>query len=374
MQTHTTTNIITEEEIQTLFRTDIGHFEDKSARLLFKHTEHLRGLVQFLSENIAEHLDFSQARRENRSYIDNTLRDMMSDMVFTVPFKDESHTDDLTIYILIEHQSTVDRMMGFRFLSYMCQIWREQLEALENANIPASQQYLSPILPIVFYTGERSWNIPLTLNAVMDVPEIMSPFVPTFETLFLGVKDTDTDEFLQQNHPFGWMMKVLQLVEEDNTTIAEILAEVLTKLESLSDEEAALHAHAMVYLSHLIVSKRPNSEIDNLMQLIMTHNKDAEVERQIMTGAEALIQQGKKQGLKQGLEQGLEQGHEQGKIDEKQAAILRLIRLRFTEVSDAVVNEINRIEDLTLLDTLFDDVYHAESFEDIVLPNKNNGM
>lgn len=94
---------------------------------------------------------------------------------------------------------------------------------------------------------------------------------------------------------------------------------------------------------------------------ILTHNKDTEVESIIMTGAEALIQQGKKQGL------------EQGKIDEKQAAVLRLMRLRFTEVSEAVVNEINRIEDFTLLDTLFEEAFNAETIEDIVLPNKNNG-
>ena len=80
-----------------------------------------------------------------------------------------------------------------------------------------------------------------------------------------------------------------------------------------------------------------------------------------MTGAEALIQQG------------LEQGLEQGRIDEKQEAVLRLMQLRFTEVSDAVVNEINGIEDLTLLDVLFEEVFNAETFEDIVLPNKNNG-
>ncbi len=76
-----------------------------------------------------------------------------------------------------------------------------------------------------------------------------------------------------------------------------------------------------------------------------------------MTGAEALIQQ----------------GLEQGRIDEKQEAVLRLMQLRFTEVSDAVVNEINGIEDLTLLDALFEEVFNAETFEDIVLPNKNNG-
>ncbi len=71
--------------------------------------------------------------------------------------------------------------MGSRFLSYMRQIWREQLQALENANVPAGQRRLCPILPIVLYTGERRCNIPLTLNAVMDVPEMMSLFVPTTE-------------------------------------------------------------------------------------------------------------------------------------------------------------------------------------------------
>ena len=74
MQSNTTTNIITDEEIKTLFRTDIGHFADKSARLLFKQTEHLRGLVMFLAGHIAEHLDFSQARISSRSYINEALR------------------------------------------------------------------------------------------------------------------------------------------------------------------------------------------------------------------------------------------------------------------------------------------------------------
>ena len=309
----------------------------------------------------------------------------MSDIVFTVPFKDESNADDLTIYILIEHQSTVDRVMGLRFLSYMSQIWNAQIEALENAKVPANQQYLSPILPIVFYTGSRRWNTPISLNTVMNLPEMMSPFVPTFETLFLNVKDTDTEEFLRHNHPFGWLMTVLQKVGEDEASINETLTEALTRLDTLSSEEAVLHAHAMVYLSHLVIGKRPNTEKEHLIQLIMTHNKNAEVENIIMTGAEALIQQGKIEGIEQGKIEGIEQGKiegieqgkiegiEQGKIDEKQEAVLKLMRLRFTEVSDAVVNEINGIADLMLLDALFEEVYNAETFEEIVLPNKDNG-
>ena len=37
----TDSNILTEDEIRKLFRTDIGHFDDKSARFLFKRQGYL---------------------------------------------------------------------------------------------------------------------------------------------------------------------------------------------------------------------------------------------------------------------------------------------------------------------------------------------
>ena len=357
MQTDATTNILTEEEIKKLFRTDIGHFSDKSARLLFKRTEHLRGLVMFLAENIAAQLDFSQAQIGHRSYINEALRDLMSDIVFTVPFRDKSNTDALTIYILIEHQSTVDRMMGFRFLSYMCQIWQAQLEVSQNEKVPATQRKLRPILPIVFYTGTRKWNVPVSLEAVMDVPELMTPFVPKFETLFLGLKDTDPEQFGQQDHPFGWLMTVLQKVQDTETPIDETLTEALTKLDTLSTEEAELHAHAMIYLSHLILSNRPKQEKDHLMQRIMKHTKNTEVENQIMTGAEALVQEGKIEGKAEGLQLGV--------IQAKREDLLKLLGHRFGEIPDTVTKKVSRIRSLTRLDSLFDQALTADTLDDI---------
>ncbi len=292
-----------------------------------------------------------------RSYIDTTLRDSISDIVFTVPFRDASNGDVVTIYILIEHQSTVDRMMGLRLHSYMCQLWKDQLEEQRKAKVPASQQRLSPILPIVFYTGDRRWEMPVTLNAVMDVPELMTRFVPTFETLFLAVKETDTAVFLEQNHPFGWLMSVTQQVSEDGKPIDDTLMEALTKLDTLSAEESLLHAHALIYLSHLVVSKRPQVEREHLIEHILIHNRDTEVENIIMTGAEALVQQGHKQGKAEGLEQ--------GRIVEKRTAVLKLVSHRFADFSDTVLNEISGIDDLVHLDDLFDQILAAESFDDI---------
>ena len=158
-------NIPDLKEIQNILDKRIGHFHDKLAKWLFKKTEILRGLVLILKSDLDEQLDFERTVIESGEVIDNTLRELVSDMVFTVPFRDAAKGDQLKICILLEHQSTVDRLMGFRLLSYMCHQWHEQLVKLEDANVPQSQQRLKPILPIVYYTGSRRWETPLSLNA-----------------------------------------------------------------------------------------------------------------------------------------------------------------------------------------------------------------
>ena len=61
----------------------------------------------------------------------------------------------------------------------------------------------------------------------------------------------------------------------------------------------------------------------------------------------------------------LQQGLEQGRINEKQTAVLKIVRHRFAEKSDTVLNAITAIDDLVHLDELFDQVLTAETFEDI---------
>ena len=121
--------------------------------------------------------------------------------------------------------------------------------------------------------------------------------------------------------------------------------------------EAALHAHAMVYLSHLVLVKRPDREKEHLIQLIKTHNKNTEVESKIMTGAEALVQQGKKQGLEQGLEQ--------GEIQTKREVLLNLLKIRIGDIPDTVTKKVTRIRSRARLDSLLEQAATAEKLDDI---------
>ena len=126
-------------ELLTFFDFPIEQFADRSTRWLLEDKENVRGLLEIVAEHLVTHLDFSQLVHINRSFIPDNLREQESDIVYSVPFRSESKTDELLIYILIEHQSTVDTTMGFRVLFYMTQIWDFQRREWESNNVPRSQ-------------------------------------------------------------------------------------------------------------------------------------------------------------------------------------------------------------------------------------------
>ena len=74
------------QEILNILDPEIGHFADKLAKWMFKTPEILRGLVLMLTSDIVEHIDFERVKVVSPDIVDNTLRESVSDMVFTVPY------------------------------------------------------------------------------------------------------------------------------------------------------------------------------------------------------------------------------------------------------------------------------------------------
>ena len=347
MPTDTTPQDIN-EEIRRLFDTQVGHFADKSARWLFGQKENVQGLIRILAEYLEEHLDFQRLTVLNRSFVDDTLRDLESDMVFSVPFRDAPEGEAVTVYILIEHQSTVDRMMGFRLLFYMCQIWHEQRRELERSQVPLSRWRLRPIIPIVYYTGSQRWETPLSLSAVMDVPDVLSRFVPRFDTLFLGVKETAPEALTQTDHLLGWLLRVLQEDESDVGVLSDALQATLRYLDTLPAAASVQHKNAILYLYHLILFRRPETEREGLIELIQLHTKDTEVRNIIMTGAEALIEQGIELGAREMLVHN----------------IWTVLSERFSQAEvEPVRDALETVSDLTRLTELFRIAVHISSVE-----------
>ena len=84
----------------------------------------------------------------NKEYITTKFEKMESDIVYKIAEKNT--------YMIIEHQSIVDRSMPYRIFQYTAELLRKVIEKDKVKNI----NYLQPrIIAIVLYTGNRKWNI-----------------------------------------------------------------------------------------------------------------------------------------------------------------------------------------------------------------------
>ena len=326
----------------------IEHFSDRSIRRLLQDPEYVRGLVEIIAPELVALLDFSRGAQQNRSFISDALRERESDVLLRVPFQETPDNEELLIYILIEHQSTVDPTMGFRLLSYMMEIWQEQWRAWQSE--PVSKRRLDPILPIVFYTGDRQWTSPLSLTAIMEVPEVLARFVPTFDTLFLGVKTADRETLTKSGHPLGWLLSVLQKESAEKSAINEALVEAVSELGRLDEAQVSQVRQALLYFIQLILHRRSAGEREELIELVKRYSQDkSEVVTMAQTAAELLIEQGKAEGIVEG----------------KQASILQLLRLRFQNVPETLTDQITAIDSLSHLDTLLEQAMTAQNLDEI---------
>ncbi len=102
----------------------IHDFPDRGIKWLLEFIPNLQGVMELIAPELARHIDFEQVERIPTSFIPDNLRRQESDLLFRVPFLDPNTQQcrELWIYLLIEHQSTPDPSMGFRFLFYMTQV------------------------------------------------------------------------------------------------------------------------------------------------------------------------------------------------------------------------------------------------------------
>ena len=342
-----------EQELREFYQSLLTHFPDRSIKWLLQEKENVHGLIEIVAEELVELIDFSQLELQNRSFISNTLREQESDLLFSVPFNSGSETDELLIYILIEHQSTVDVSMGFRLLFYMMNIWDTQRQQWETDNVPKSEWRLQPILPIVLYSGDRRWLVPLSLTAIMDIPEILNRFVPKFDTLFLSVKETDPHELTKADHPFGWLLAVLKNEKADKQTIIDTLKEAIAYLNTLEPEQSEQRLRAIHYLLLFIINRRNADEQQELIDLIQQQTDEMEVDTMAKSMAEVYIEQGEKRGEKR------------GEIQARREIFLKLLDLRIGDIPETVSKKVSRIRSVSRLDSLLEQVATAKTLDDI---------
>jgi len=169
---------------------------DRIYRKLFAHPKMVEDLVKnFVNERFVEHIDFSTLRELKTKFVTDKNGFRESDAMYELKISDET----VYFYILLEFQSTVDKFMPVRMLTYIMlfyQDWlKKQIEykrqkkekekggVLDETDIEAIYETikLPAVFPILLYNGERKWTTPTELKELIGVRyKALGKYIPNF--------------------------------------------------------------------------------------------------------------------------------------------------------------------------------------------------
>src|SRR5437879_3766994 len=123
--------------------------------------------------------------------------------------------------------------MAFRVLEYVVQIYRAQIRERSQGRPSLRGIRLLPVLPVVFYTGTRSWDALGGIADLIEMGERFAPRAPALNPLFINLGGMEPGTLESEGGFFG---QVLRLVRQRRARPGEfqaLLAEVVHRLEAM---------------------------------------------------------------------------------------------------------------------------------------------
>ena len=273
---------------------------DKLFKATFSEKELVINFIQnFLPKQIQEKIDTASLSLQPNSYINPSLEEFYSDVVYRGTFGE----GEVEVCILFEHKSYVPSYPHLQLLRYMVEAWVQM--ATQN-------EILKALIPIIVYHGADTWQHKSFESYFPKMDPILARFLPSFDYLLTDLGNYSDEAFKQM--PLGILRQALQLLKHSRThpDIGSLFLEIFSSLEPYSSE----NQYTNLIFSYSVyiwgVSGLPDKDFIKLVeQLPPTINK------RVMTTYEQIIQRGVEkanrakenhvivQGLKKGFDKDL---------------------------------------------------------------------
>jgi predicted transposase/invertase (TIGR01784 family) len=140
---------------------------DALFRKTFSNPEHAAAeLRAVLPPALLAKMDLSTLQLASGSYVDAELESSQSDLLFSV----EIQGRPALLYVLFEHQSTVDGLMPFRILKYVVRVLDRHIADHGGAQgaLP-----LPVVIPVVLHHSATGWTAATRMEELFD-PELLA--------------------------------------------------------------------------------------------------------------------------------------------------------------------------------------------------------
>ncbi|HIB1704408.1 TPA: Rpn family recombination-promoting nuclease/putative transposase [Salmonella enterica subsp. enterica serovar Muenchen] len=244
-------------------------------------------LEAHLPEDIRSLVHLDTLRLESGSYVDEELKELHSDILYSVKMAEDAHC---LLYCIVEHQSTEDEMMAWRMTKYT-------IRAMDD-HLKKGYRTLPVVVPLLFYHGDvRPYPYSMDWLDCFEQPElarrVLSKPWPLIDVSVLDDDDIKTHR----------RMALLEMVQRDirlrdgRELLGCLVQLIQTGLNSREQVEAVLRYTILNGMAGEDISPYINQlsgdipEYEDLMDTIAQQliRKGAEQERQASLERERAI-------------------------------------------------------------------------------------
>ena len=253
--------------------------------LLSNKTEAVNFLKVHLNLDLTEN-DIEKYEKEFRT---SEFSNVEADVVYKIKNKN--------VFILIEHQSSVDYKMSYRIMRYKYAIIES---AIDKKRLKEKSYRIPMVIPVVLYTGKRKWK-KLLIN---DIEEKVEGYAENWlEYTLIDVNKFSKEQLLADN----LIITKAMLIEKSKNK-----EELYKNIEDVINMQKERRTFNNLQLEKLIAYELSGTEDKNIMHEFIEKIRDIEGSEEIMTNASRIINREIRKERKAGLEQGIQQGLRQG--------------------------------------------------------------
>jgi len=311
-------------------------------------------LRHVLPAKICARLEWESLKVESSSFVDAELRPRHSDILYSIGLRGSERT--ISIYTVLEHQSTPDPTMAARLLIYVGRLYERYLsEHDKTKTIPL-------VIPLLLYQGPTGWTLPRRLSKMLDVPpELLDVFPPPIELVF------EVDDLSES--VLGEQVTHDQLVRERGLARAEMARTMLWLYhhpEATTGDRAVAMGSLMDFIAETWGSKAVEPFLryflgafgpESPLRGILLESVSKETRHLYATIREQLIAEGMEKGIVKGKAEGIAEGIAQ--------MLRRLLETRGLRLDETLSERIAGCEDEALLQRWFDRAITAASLTEV---------
>ena len=280
----------------------INHIHDKTFRKILDDKKEFTIFINKIF-NLEEKLEEKDIEKYNRKFVSVDYTNQESDVIYKLKNKE--------IFILVEHQTKIDKKMPIRILKYELEIIRSRMDENNRLEFPI-------IIPIVLYTGKQRWN------AKINYPSYNSELaryrgLKKVEYNLIDINDYTIEDLYKENS----ILTKIMILEKSNKYI-EIINNVDKIVNKVYDSKLYTQTQKEMLLNIL----------NNTMINIVGNKKMKEYKIKLEGGENMLalyemIENERNEIYSTGIKEGKLKGKIEGKIEGIKAIAKKMLRMKF---------------------------------------------